>query len=126
MSEPDYLTRIYRTTAAIMFVLTAFFAAVGWRKVAGGFFIGALVGIGVLWSIEWVVRRSIAPGAIASRKSLLKYVAIKYPLLAVVVVPVVLAKDLALSLAFVGGLTLPHAVIFFKAIGSLRNDRSDR
>ena len=126
MLDGDFISRVYRTTAIVSVIAVLLALRLGQVVVAAGLVIGTLVGIGTLYGVEWVVRRAARPGATSSGKTLAKYAAVKYTLLAAVVTPVVFTRDPVCILAFIGGYTLIYLVILLKVVGITLNERLNR
>lgn len=123
MFTGDYIVRVQKTSAVVLVVAVACSLALQQYLVAAGLVAGAIVGIATLWSLDWIVRRTMIPGATQGKKSLMKYLLLKYPLLAAVLIPVVLTRSFTFILAFIGGMLITHLVILLKAVGGMLNQR---
>lgn len=121
--EDGFIKRVYKATAIVLLVAVVYALIFRCYVIAGGLASGGIVGLALLWSLEWAVQRTMTPGVAHGAKTLLKFSLAKYGLLVVVLIPVVLSRSFAFILAFLGGMTATQAVIFFKAVGATINDR---
>ena len=123
MMEDGLIGRVYKTTAVVLLVAVTYALSFRFYVVAGGLATGGIVGLAALWSLEWAVSRTIAPGVSRGAKTLAKYSFLKYGLLAAILVLVVLSRSFTFILAFLGGMAMTQAVIFLKAIGAIVAER---
>jgi hypothetical protein len=125
--DEAFIGRVYRTSvyvwglvALLMLSLGQWWAAIGWT-------LGSLTSVGVLWSIEWIVRRAFVPDnekALGQFKSftLIKLVAV-LPILGLAAW--CSSRSVASIFAFCAGVVLTQAVIFSKVVLMLIRQRSN-
>jgi len=123
--DDGFIGRVYRSSAyvGLFGVLAAW--SIGGPFASAGWTMGALVSFGVLWSLEWVVRRAFVPGEPRARRMLTRFSLLKLPALLVILgLAVWIGRaDTAFILAFCAGLLLTQAVIIMKALGIALTER---
>jgi len=116
-----FIKRVYRTSAFVWafgvpaaWCVAGPLAAIGWT-------LGSGVSFGILWSLEWIVRRVFVPGAVGARRDLARFSILKLVALAVVLIGVVGlgGRSFSLIVGFCAGVVLTQAVIFLKVVGKL-------
>lgn len=123
--DESFIGRVYKTSAVVgLFGLLAAWS-VGGLLAAAGWTAGALVSVGVLASLDRVVRRCFVPGEARPRKELAKLSIVKLlVILAVLCLAVWIGKfSLAFLFAFCAGLLLAQAVIVLKTFGIIICER---
>ena len=106
------------------FVALAVFAL--WGIVpAAGWTIGCALSVGILRSLEWVIKRNFVPGAEKAKREFAKFSLVKLALLVIILIGVVLigGRSFAFVGAFCAGLLLAQAVIVAKVLGMLVAER---
>ncbi len=125
MIDDGFLARVYRTSAVVGAIgLLACWSALG-ATAAAGWLLGALVSVGVVKSLEWIIKRSFVPGEEGARTALAKFSLVKLPVVMVVLGLVVWLgrSNFAFIGAFCAGLLLAQAVIVLKAVGFVISER---
>ena len=116
-----YFGRVYRTSLAV-FALIAMMVAVAGRGLPAlvGFSYGAVVSLGSLKLIEWMVRWFLRPELPWNRARVSLLMVLKLPLLTVILAGAawLSVHGIANVFALVGGLALAPAVIFLKTAGA--------
>lgn len=119
--DDNFIKRTYRTSGYVWAIgvlaswaIAGAYAAVGWT-------LGAAVSVGILRSLEWIVRRAFVPGASDARGDLARFSLVKLVVVAAVLAGIVLlgGRSFALVVAFCAGVVLTQAVIFLKVLGML-------
>ena len=123
--DEGFLGRVYRTSAYVWaFVALLLLSLAGWPA-AAGWTVGSALSLGVLRSLEVVIRRSFVPGVPNARGSLTKLSVVKLPLILLVLGLVVWLgrNSFAFIIAFCAGVVLTQTVIFLKVLGMLFVER---
>lgn len=119
--DGSFLRRVYRTSVFLWaFGLLAAWSVAG-LPAALGWTLGSGVSFGILWSLEWIVRRVIVPGSQGAKRDFARFSILKLVAVAAVLIGVVElgGKSFALIVAFCAGVVLTQAVIFLKVLGKL-------
>lgn len=123
--DEAFIGRVYKTSAyiwafglAVCLICGQYYAAIGWT-------IGAGVSVGIMRSLEWVVRRSFVPGNNGARAELAKVSIVKLLIIAAILSVIIIAggRSFALVAGFCAGLILTQAVIVLKVLGMLVSGR---
>ena len=123
--DEEFIRRVYGTSA----YLWAFGVLVCWAVsglcAAGGWTLGSALSIGILRSLEWIIRRKFVPGVPDARRAFAKFSLVKLPaVLLVLVLAVWVGKSsFAFIIAFCAGVGLTQSVIFLKVLGTLVAER---
>lgn len=109
----DLLARTCKSSMIVWVIGLCAAWALGGLGCALGWTAGGAVSLGVLWGLDWVVRRSFVPGQTEARRSLARFSLAKLVVVVAVMVVVVLAgkRDLTIVLGFAAGVLLAQAVI---------------
>jgi len=121
MSDDGFLAGVYRTSGILWLIGVGVFAAFrSWSGVAG-WTVGSAVSVGVVRSLEVVIRRSFVPGAAKPKRDLSRLSLAKLPVVILVLIGIVLlgGRDLALVGAFCAGVVLVQSAIVLNTLRSL-------
>ena len=120
-TDEHFIARVYRTSA----FMWAFGFLVCWAVsglfAAGGWTLGSVLSVTILWSLEWIIRRVFVPEANGAKKALAKFTLLKLPAVAAILVLAVFLgrASFAFIIAFCAGVVLTQSVIFLKTVGML-------
>ncbi|MBI2843024.1 MAG: hypothetical protein HYX78_06450 [Armatimonadetes bacterium] len=117
MIDEGFIRRTYRTTAVVWAIIVFAILAFEFWFAALGFTVGTAVSLGVLASLDRVIRRVLVPGRAGAGKALAKFGILKFLAVAVVVSGVVMTRRFDLIIGFCGGIALTQIVMFLKALG---------
>lgn len=126
--DEGFIRRTYRTS----YILLAFGILISWALgdiwAACGWILGGGMSIATLRSFEWIVRRVFVPDPVNAKKELIKFAAIKLPvvLLIVGIVVKVGGHHFSFVAGFCVGIILTQSVMFMKVAGMLINQRFNR
>lgn len=123
--DEGFIGRVYKTSAVVgLFGLLIAWGA-GGVVAAVGWTAGALVSVGVLASLDRVVRRCFVPGEARAMKEFAKLSIVKlFVILAVLCLAVWIGKfSLKFLFAFCAGLMLVQAVMVLKTFGIIICER---
>ena len=125
--DDDFIKQVYKTSVYIW----AFGVLVTW-SIAGplaaiGWTLGSALSVGILCSVEWIVKRAFVPEASDARGALAKFSLIKLLIIMAVLSIIILAggRNFALVGGFCAGVVLTQGVIFLKTLGTLISQRSN-
>ena len=97
------------------------------RSVLPSFLIGSAMGLGLFWSLEFLVRRLIRPGKTQKTKYLFGLITLgKYAVLGVCLYFLFNKVEWMNIYAFAGGIALVQGAIIIKAIGLMVNVLSNK
>ena len=128
MSDEGFLGRVYRTCVYVW----AFGALAAWGyfgpHAALGWTFGSAISVGLLYAIEWIVRKTVTPGNLRAKKVLTTIAALHWPIiLAIMALAVWLSgRRIAYLIAFSAGLGLTQAVIVLKTVGAMIVERTNK
>ncbi len=116
-----YFHRVYRTSLIAFVVLTALAWGRGGLPAVIGLSYGAVLSLGGLRAIEFVVRGLFRPGVRLNPRWIVALMVLKLPLLTLALggAAWMVVRQIANPFALVGGVALVQAVMFLKAVGSL-------
>jgi hypothetical protein len=120
--EPDFVKKIYKSVILLWGLALVWCLALWKLWLAVSLTLGMALGTAILASFAYIIPRIIVPGAVKSRKSLIKYAILKYLLIAVLLFFLVRWKQVSL-LGFCGGIVLVHAAILAKFAGAYMVER---
>jgi len=123
--DDGFIGRVYVSSAYLWaFVALAVFALWG-IVAAAGWTIGCALSVGILRSLEWVVKRNFVPGADKAKQEFAKFSLVKLALVVIILIGVVLAggSNFGFVAAFCAGLLLAQVVIVAKVLGMLVAER---
>ena len=123
MIDEGFIRRTYRTSLVVWGTGVLIFLIRQWWYAAIGFTVGSAVSLGILASLERVIRRTVVPGATGVDKTLAKVGIVKLLIIVVVIIGVVITRRFDLILAFCAGVGLTQVVMFLKVIGLLLIER---
>lgn len=121
MNDEGFLGRVYRTSAYVWaFGALAIWSYFGLHAALGWTF-GSAISVGLLFGIEWIVRKAVTPGNIRAKKVLTNVAALHWPIiLAAMALAIWLSqRRVAYLVAFIAGLGLAQAVIVLKTLGAI-------
>ena len=85
--DEHFIARVYRTSAWVWAIgllaalsVGAFYFAIGWT-------VGSAMSVGILWSLDYIIRKTIVPGAEGARSSLAKFSVVKLARVEIVLEP---------------------------------------
>lgn len=119
--DETFIKRTYRTSifvwgfvALVLLSFMQLWAVAGWS-------LGSVVSMGVLWSLEHIIRKAFVPGNLKAQSELGKFSLMKIGVgLPILLIAVWAAKHSApFIFAFCAGIVLTQAVIFLKVLGML-------
>lgn len=121
MNDDGFLPAVYRLSAVLWLIGTVVLTVFRLWNGLIGWAVGAAVSIGLVRSLELVVRHSFVPGATKSKKFLTRFSLVKLPIIVLILTALVLlgGRDFVLVGAFCGGLVLVQAAIALTALRSL-------
>ncbi len=128
MNDPGFLGRVYRTSAALWAIVALGIWSFAGAHTALGWTFGSAISVGLLYAIEWLVRRAVRPGNVRARKALANAALLHWPIiLAVMALAVWLGgRRVSYLIAFIAGLGLAQAVIVLKTIGAAIVERLNK
>lgn len=119
--DEAFIKRVYRTSAYVWGFVALVLLSFGSWWGAAGWSLGAIVSAGVLWSLEWIVRRVFVPDNLRAKSALQRFTLIKIaaglPILGIAVWAS--THSVVFIFAFCAGVVLTQAVIFLKVVGML-------
>ena len=123
--DEQFIRRVYTSSAYLWGFGFLVCWAVSGLGAAGGWTLGSALSIGILRSLEWIIRRSFVPGAPNARRALTRFSLLKLPMvLLVLMLAIWTAKSsFAFIVAFCAGVVLTQSVIFLKVLGTLVVER---
>lgn len=125
--DEAFIRRVYRTSVWVW--LFPALVLLGFQSLGGaaGWTLGAIVSVGTLWSLEWIVRRAFVPGNLTAKSALGKFSVLKIAVLLPILGLAVWAssRSIAFVFAFCAGVVLTQAVIFFTVVVTLIRQRSN-
>lgn len=119
MIDEGFIRRTYRTSIVVWAIAVVTMTAFQLWYAAIGFTIGSAISIGILMSLDAVIRRVFVPGSTGAVKKLAKIGFVKLVVIAVVLIGVVKTGRFDLIVAFCAGVLLTQSVMFLKVIGTL-------
>ena len=123
--DDGFIGRVYVSSAYLWaFVALAVFALWG-IVAAAGWTVGCALSVGILRSLEWVIKRNFVPGADKAKREFAKFSLLKLAGIVIILIGVVLVggRSFAFVGAFCAGLLLAQAVIVAKVLGMLVAER---
>lgn len=123
MIDEGFIRRTYRTTIVVWAIAALACLSFQLWYATIGLVIGTAVSLGVLASLDRVIRRTVVPGATGAGKALAKFGIIKFVALAVIVFGVVMTRRFDLIMGFCAGIVLTQLVMFLKVIGMALMER---
>ncbi len=127
MNDEGFIGRVYRTCAYVWaFVALAIWSYFGGHAALGWTF-GAAISVGLLFAIEWIVRKAVRPGNVRAKRVLTNAALLHWP---IILGTMALAiwfgqRRVAYLIAFIAGLSLTQVVIVLKALGAKLVERMD-
>jgi hypothetical protein len=137
--DDAFIKRVYRTSismwgfgALVWLGLWQVLTARGWTlspnwgwMAALGWTLGSAMSVGLLWSLERIIRRAFVPGNTEAKRNLGRFSLVKLVVVAAILAIIVIfgGRSFALVGAFCAGVALTQAVMFFKVVGMLICER---
>ncbi len=121
--DEGFMHRTYRTSIVVWAIVAIMLLSVQKWFVALGFTVGAAISLGVLASLDYIVRRVFVPGKISSGRSLTVFSAFQLTAVVSVVIGVVLTRRVDVIIGFCVGLILTQAIMVLKVVGIALNKR---
>lgn len=125
MNDEGFIRRVYKTCAYVWaFVGLGVWSFAG-PHTAFGWTFGAVISVGLLAGIEWIVRKAVRPGHTREKKLLTNAAVLHWPIiLGIMALAVWLSgRRIAYLIAFIAGLGLAQVVIVLKTLGAMLVDR---